>query len=54
LAGKNLGSNYYRLVADLGAGYGLDDCSPEAFAGMTKAWQAAIAANPAIFTRFAS
>lgn len=54
LTRKNLGKNYYRLVADLGAGYAMDDASPAAFAGMTAAWQAAIRDNPAIFREFSA
>ena len=54
LTRKNLGGNYYRLVADLGEGYKIDDASPATFAAITAAWQTAIAANPAIYQLFSS
>jgi hypothetical protein len=54
LTRKNLGGNYYRLVADLGEGYKIDDASPATFAAITAAWQTAIAANPAIYQLFST
>jgi predicted acylesterase/phospholipase RssA len=54
LTGKNLGANYYRLVADLGSGFDLDDCSDTAFSAMSLAWQNAINVNPSIFAKFSS
>jgi patatin-like phospholipase/acyl hydrolase len=54
LTGKNLRSNYYRLVADLGNGYELDDASIATFAAITAAWQMTIQANSALYNKFSS
>jgi uncharacterized protein len=54
LTRSNLGANYYRLVADLGEGYAIDDASSDTFAAITKTWQSAIAANSAIYDEFSS
>jgi patatin-like phospholipase/acyl hydrolase len=54
LTGRNLGANYYRLVADLGDGYAIDDASPATFAAITAAWQTAIQANAALYAKFSS
>jgi patatin-like phospholipase/acyl hydrolase len=54
LTGKNLGDNYFRLVADLGAGYAIDDASPETFAAMTAAWKKAVKVNSSVYELFSN
>ena len=54
LTRKNLGNNYFRLVANLPAGYAIDDASPATFAAITAAWQAAIQSNSTLYNVFSN